>query len=235
MLKAGSPSWPSDHNRGALREGQFAPRLVGKETWGATRRGWSPRLRTAPSRGSLELPRTHPELAGARRTTVSRVPCGGGRGRERPSQLGVRGRSRARQVEPAGGRARARAGPRPRPPARGQGVGAAPAGPARGRRPRRRDRAGAGPAAAERFRVLPPRAAPGALDRGRAAGKGGSGESPRAAPRPAAPPPRGRRAAARARAGATSPPGSRAPGHGFRQFPPHPAPVHLREEKVPRI
>ena len=42
-------------------------------------------------------------------------------------------------------------------------------------------------------------------------------------------------ATARARAGATSPPGSRAPSHGFRQFPPHLALVYLRKEKVPRI
>lgn len=59
-----------------------------------------------------------------------------------------------------------------------------------GKRPGDWTERGRGPRPPARFRVLPPRAAQGALDRGLAAGKGGSGENPRAPRRPPAPPSR---------------------------------------------
>lgn len=113
----------------------------------------------------------------------------GGAG-ERPQPIrGSPGAAGERQVE--SGRW-AGAGPGPRNASRGlrAGLGRGANWVYIGRRPGDWTERGRGPRPPARFRVLPPRAAQGALDRGLAAGKGGSGENPRAQRRPPAPPSR---------------------------------------------
>lgn len=201
-----SPHWPSDNNRRAHAESQFASPLVPIEI--GEPRGAAGL--SGPGRSVTRSPRLPEARPWARRRAARRglhfpeCPAAPGGAGPRPQPIrGAAGAAGERQVEP-GRWAGARPSPRARPAACGQGVG------------RRLSRGGV---------------------RGRPSGSGCSrGAQPRA--HLAAAGLRGRRVWAqppRGRASLVPRRRPRAPSHGFRQFPPHPAPVYLREEKVPRI
>lgn len=236
MLNAASPSRSSDNNQWALAKSQFASPLVPIEIWGATRRGWPPRPGTVPSRGSSELPQT--SLLARRRAArgglqFPECPAATGGAPERPQPIrGSAGAAGERQVEPGRG-AGAGPGPRRRPGARGLGVGrgasragtqveSSRTGPSRGGVRGR-------PSGSGCSRRAQPRAHLTGIG---LRGKAGLGRTPQR--RGVLQPLLLAAVRATARAGPTSPP-ALALSHGFRQFPPHPAPVYLREEKVPRI
>lgn len=235
VLRAGSPSWPTAGARSpgatslsvSSAKKRGAHRARRGANWGRSRRGVSRtnrpgRTESARARADYSLQsalrrRAEPGRAEPGRPQPMRGP------RAQPGAAGGAGPGGG-----AGGSQSASPGSRAGCGRGASGAGAREASPETGR-------SGGGAAAAREVPVLPPRAAPGALDRGRAAGRAGLGRAPERRgvlrplllaaaepqPEPESPPPRPR--------------GSRDPSHGFRQLPPHPAPVHLREEKVPRI
>lgn len=239
MINASSPSWSLDNNQWALVTSQFASPPAPAEIWGAIRGGGSPRPGGVPAEGFPQLPKAWSvarQLAarGGNYSFQSALRRWAEPGSARSQLGGLWALPKSCRWSRAGGRARGRV-PGTRPGAGGLGGGAARAGQASGGSP------GTGPSGGgDHSRLRGSGCSRGAepwahLTRVRLRGRAGLGRTPSAAAslQPFLFAAAG--ATARARAGATSPPGSRAPSHGFRQFPPHLALVYLRKEKVPRI
>lgn len=102
-LTAGAPSWPAGSSLRAREKPVRVPCRSHRDS-GSHGARWPRSPGTDPPRGRRSLQRPA-ELAGPRRTTVSSVPRGGGRGPGAPAaNWGVCGPAGERQVEPGCGR-----------------------------------------------------------------------------------------------------------------------------------